>query len=66
MKTGKRAMAGQARQFSGKKKAFHTCATCGITDLSHPQMEFRYCPECGGLGYCKDHILSHEHKRKSG
>jgi hypothetical protein len=63
MKTGKRVMAAQAKQFSGKKEAFHTCATCGITDLSHPQMEFRYCPECGGLGYCKDHILSHEHKR---
>jgi hypothetical protein len=66
MKTGKRVMAAQARQFTGKKEAFHTCAACGITDLSHPQMEFRYCPECAGLGYCKDHILNHEHKRKSG
>jgi hypothetical protein len=66
MKTGKRVMAAQARQLSGKKKPFHTCTTCGITDLSHPQMEFRYCPECGGLGYCKDHILNHVHKRNSG
>jgi hypothetical protein len=65
MKTGKRVMATQVRQYSGKKEVFHTCATCGITDVSHPQMEFRYCSNCGGLGYCKDHIFNHEHKQKS-
>jgi hypothetical protein len=65
MKTGKRRMTEQARQFSGKREAFHTCATCGKTDISHPQMEFRYCSDCGGLGYCKEHIFNHEHvKRK--
>jgi len=64
VKTGKKVMATQARQFSGKREAFHTCSTCGITDLSHPQMEFRYCPECGGLGYCMDHIENHEHAKK--
>jgi len=64
MKTGKRVMATQARQFSGKKEAFHTCATCAKTDISHPGMEFRYCSECGGLGYCMDHISSHEHVKK--
>ncbi|HEY6010659.1 MAG TPA: hypothetical protein VIX18_04235, partial [Nitrospirota bacterium] len=61
MKSGKRSMTAQARQFSGKKEPFHVCATCGKSDLSHPQMEFRYCPECGGLGYCMDHIINHEH-----
>ena len=65
MKTGKRTMATQARQFSGKKEAFHTCSKCGITDVSHPQMEFRYCSDCGGRGYCKDHIFDHEHTRRS-
>jgi hypothetical protein len=64
MKTGKRVMATQARQFSGKKEAFHTCATCAKTDISHPGMEFRYCSECGGLGYCMDHISNHEHVKK--
>src|SRR3990172_2602644 len=64
MKTGKRVMATQARQFSGKKEAFHTCATCAKTDISHPGMGFRYCSECGGLGYCMDHIFSHEHVKK--
>ena len=66
IKSGKRSMAAQARQLSGKKEPFHACTTCGITDLTHPRMEFRYCPDCGGLGYCKDHIENHEHKRKSG
>jgi hypothetical protein len=66
MKTGKRRMGEQARQFSGKREAFHTCATCGKTDISHPQMEFRYCSDCGGLGYCMEHIFNHQHKKKSG
>lgn len=65
IKTGRRKMGEQARAISGKKEAFHRCAVCGITDLSHPAMEFRYCPECGGLGYCKDHIFSHQHAAKS-
>jgi hypothetical protein len=65
MKSGKRVMATQVRQYSGKKEAFHTCTTCGITDVSHPQMEFRYCSDCGGLGYCKDHIFRHEHKQST-
>lgn len=63
MKTGKNRMAAQAREHSGKKEAFHTCAVCGITDLSHPAMEFRYCPECGGQGYCAAHIFDHQHTK---
>ncbi|MGE5174648.1 MAG: hypothetical protein ACM3MD_12550 [Betaproteobacteria bacterium] len=65
MKTGNRGMIAQARQIAGKKEPFHKCAVCGITDISHPQMEFRYCSDCGGLGYCKDHIFNHEHRKKS-
>lgn len=64
IKSGKRQMASQVREVAGAKEPFHKCQTCGITDLSHPQMEFRYCPECGGLGYCKEHILKHEHIKK--
>jgi hypothetical protein len=64
MKTGNRTMVAQARQFTGKKEPFHKCAVCGKTDISHPQMDFRYCSDCGGLGYCKDHIFNHEHKKK--
>ncbi|MDA8099109.1 MAG: hypothetical protein M0042_05730 [Nitrospiraceae bacterium] len=64
MKTGRRKMAEQARTISGIREAFHTCTVCGKTDISHPDMDFRYCPDCGGLGYCMDHIDNHEHKKK--
>ena len=42
----------------------HRCTTCGITDQSHPQMDFRYCPQCNGqFCYCREHVFSHEHKK---
>ena len=45
---------------------FHVCAACGITDKTHPKMEFRYCGQCaGGLGYCEEHIHHHEHRTAS-
>lgn len=64
VKSGRRRMAVQAREIASRSQPFHTCAVCGITDRSHPQMEFRYCSDCGGLGYCKDHIFNHEHAKK--
>ena len=65
MKSGNKKMVIKAKEISAAKEAFHTCAACGITDQTHPQMEFRYCPECGGLGYCKDHIVNHEHVKRN-
>jgi len=65
IKTGNRKMVFQARQYSTGKEPFHKCAVCGKTDISAPQMEFRYCSDCGGLGYCKDHIFNHEHVKKT-
>lgn len=42
---------------------FHRCTTCGITEKSNPQMEFRYCNRCSGTPcYCMDHINNHEHR----
>lgn len=64
VKTGRRRMTSQVREYAAKKEPFHRCAVCGITDLSHPKMEFRYCSDCGGLGYCKEHIFKHEHVKK--
>lgn len=66
MKTGNRRMVTKAKELSGKKEAFHRCAACGVTDLTDPRMEFRYCSDCGGLGYCKEHILNHKHVKKTG
>ena len=63
MKTGKRKMAEQARSLTGKQEAFHRCASCGKTDVTHPELDFRYCPDCGGLGYCMEHINDHQHRK---
>lgn len=40
----------------------HRCTVCGRTDVSDPQLEFRYCSRCNGYHcYCEDHISNHEH-----
>ena len=42
--------------------ARHRCRICGKTDLSHPQLDFRYCSKCAdGSCYCPEHIFNHEH-----
>ena len=65
LKYGKRQMARQVRQTARREdEPFHRCTVCGITDRSHPQMDFRYCPECADQrGYCQEHIGNHEHVR---
>ncbi len=40
----------------------HRCTVCGRTDVSDPELEFRYCSRCSGYHcYCQDHINNHEH-----
>ncbi len=40
----------------------HRCTVCGKTDISHPNLEFRYCSRCKGYYcYCEDHIGNHSH-----
>jgi hypothetical protein len=40
----------------------HKCTVCGRTDVSDPQLEFRYCSRCSGFHcYCEDHISNHTH-----
>ena len=40
----------------------HRCSVCGKTDVSHPELEFRYCSRCNGYHcYCQDHISNHTH-----
>lgn len=40
----------------------HVCHTCGKTDKTHPQLDFRYCSQCAGdQCYCPDHIKNHAH-----
>ena len=38
------------------------CTVCGRTDVSNPNLEFRYCSRCAGYRcYCIDHINNHAH-----
>lgn len=40
----------------------HRCTICGRTDVSDPDLEFRYCSRCKGYYcYCIDHINNHSH-----
>ena len=40
----------------------HKCTVCGRTDVSNPELEFRYCSRCKGYHcYCEDHISNHAH-----
>ena len=40
----------------------HRCAVCGRTDVTNPELEFRYCSRCKGYYcYCQDHINNHTH-----
>jgi len=67
--TGRRHMSGQAGRFTQtkyEKQAFHRCVICGITDLSHPDAEFRYCTQCAGTPcYCVEHLQGHEHTQSA-
>lgn len=40
----------------------HRCTVCGRTDISNPELEFRYCSRCKGYYcYCEEHIGNHSH-----
>lgn len=40
----------------------HKCTVCGRTDVTNPELEFRYCSKCKGYYcYCADHINNHTH-----
>lgn len=45
-----------------KESYTHKCTVCGRTDVSNPELEFRYCSRCNGYYcYCEDHINNHTH-----
>lgn len=47
---------------SGQPVARHKCAICGRTELTNPEMEFRFCSKCNGnYEYCQDHLFTHQH-----
>lgn len=45
-----------------RRRAFHRCEVCGITELDDPNMTFRFCSQCSGAHeYCEKHIHNHVH-----
>ena len=47
---------------NAKNAYLHRCTICGRTDVSNPELEFRYCSRCNGYYcYCQDHINNHTH-----
>ncbi len=50
----------QTSQGSGITR--HKCAVCGRTELTNPEMEFRFCSKCNGnYEYCSEHLFTHQH-----
>ena len=47
---------------NGEWALIHRCTICGRTDVSNPELEFRYCSRCKGYYcYCEEHINNHSH-----
>lgn len=52
----------QASVAQTKAPYHHRCTVCGRTDISDPELEFRYCSRCKGYYcYCEEHISNHTH-----
>ncbi len=52
----------EASHASPKAPYTHRCTVCGRTDITDPNLEFRYCSRCKGYYcYCEDHINNHSH-----
>lgn len=52
----------QASTATPKAPYTHRCTICGRTDISNPELEFRYCSRCNGYYcYCEEHISNHTH-----
>jgi hypothetical protein len=63
MRHRKRTVARRAEKLARTEpEARHVCYVCGKTDVTHPQLDFRYCSRCeGDQCYCPEHIQNHAH-----
>ncbi len=56
------ATAGAKREAQQASSGVRKCAVCGRTNLTNPELDFRYCSRCAGYHcFCSDHIFSHVH-----
>ena len=52
----------EATKATVKAPYTHRCTICGRTDVSNPELEFRYCSRCKDYYcYCEEHISNHSH-----
>lgn len=52
----------EVKHAAPKADYLHKCTVCGRTDVSNPELEFRYCSRCSGYYcYCEEHISNHTH-----
>ena len=52
----------QSAKSAAKEPYTHRCTVCGRTDITNPELEFRYCSRCKGYYcYCQEHINNHSH-----
>ena len=50
------------REAQQANSGLRTCAVCGRTNQTNPELEFRYCSRCAGYHcFCSDHLFSHVH-----
>ena len=60
--SGQRSSSGQGSGPQSMRVARHKCSICGKTDLTDPDMTFRYCSKCvGNYEYCQVHLFQHNH-----
>lgn len=63
-RTTYRANTNTVNRTGGQPIVRHRCCECGRTDLTNPELDFRFCSKCqGNFEYCSDHIFTHKHKQ---
>ena len=60
--TGRAGQTEQRTYRDGTPIAKHKCAICGRTEVTNPELTFRFCSKCNGnYEYCQDHLFTHRH-----
>ncbi|MDD6428012.1 MAG: hypothetical protein PUF90_00860 [Lachnospiraceae bacterium] len=53
----------KTRFTKSRQVPIHKCCICGRTEISNPELDFRFCTKCkGNYEYCSDHLFTHVHK----
>lgn len=64
MKVANRRMTLQVAAIKEVRAPRHRCRVCGVTNLSDPDVEFRYCTDCRPAQcYCPKHLDLHAHTK---